>query len=144
MAAKASDPTQEEIFLKQWEEQNHVEVGARSVPATQEEEGEKFAKAMSMLDNLLAASSEYHRRMAAIQQDVIKAQEPVHFDGTLRDYQLEGFQWLIARFLFGEGAILVRQHFPHSTGTTHLRSYFAGRRNGTRQNGSNNCFTCMA
>ena len=47
-----------------------------------------------------------------LNNDVIEAQEPAGFrNGTLRDYQLLGFRWLVARFLFGEGAILVCE-FP--------------------------------
>ncbi len=94
----------EDAFLNEWSSKSLDDDVASALAETEETQ---FRGAMDMLDKLLAASSVYHERMSAINDGVIQAQQPTAFVGTLRNYQLDGFRWLVARFLFGEGAILV-------------------------------------
>jgi hypothetical protein len=98
----------EEQFLEEWSTKLDDSQLAAAMQETQEVQ---FRSAMGMLDKLLTASSVYHERMSQINDSVIREQKPASFVGTLRHYQEEGFRWLVARFLFGEGAILVSTPF---------------------------------
>lgn len=104
-AGGAVEEAAEDAFLEEWAGAAPEDELAAAHAATEEDQ---FRAAMGMLDQLLDASATYHERMSAINEDVIAQQEPTGLVGTLRGYQSEGFRWLVARFLFGEGAILVR------------------------------------
>jgi len=99
----------ENTFLQDWSVKSPLSDLQDALAETEETQ---FRGAMSMLDKLLSASSVYHERMSAINDSVIRAQKPTAFVGTLRNYQNDGFRWLVARFLFGEGAILVSRVSP--------------------------------
>ena len=99
-----SEEKAEDDFLQNWSAKSPADDLKAAMEETEESQ---FRGAMDMLDKLLAASSVYHERMSAINDSVIQAQKPTSFVGNLRKYQHDGFRWLVARFLFGEGAILV-------------------------------------
>ena len=67
---------------------------------------------MAVLNDTIAKAEGYHAAMSASEavRRMLSSPDlrslPASFTGTLRPYQQEGFQWLVARFLIGESGIL--------------------------------------
>ena len=71
-----------------------------------------YASALSVIDSTIGRAQTYSERMTGMKHNqhtdagLMITTQPHNFNGQLRDYQLEGFRWIVRRAFAGESIIL--------------------------------------
>jgi SNF2 family DNA or RNA helicase len=71
-----------------------------------------YSAALSVIDKTIERAQTYSQRMLGMQgsnlsdEEMLVKEQPKNLRGTLRDYQLEGFRWIVRRAFAGESIIL--------------------------------------
>ena len=71
-----------------------------------------YAAALAVIDNTISRAQTYSERMTGMSSNQFSdaqlklGAQPANLCGELRDYQLEGFRWIVCRAFAGESIIL--------------------------------------
>ena len=99
-------------------ERGTLKVADAAVPAVQE---------LISTDVPLEATARWHESLRRLESLADwTPQQPKELDATLRDYQLEGFQWLARLSAWGVGGVLGRRHGARQDGSDSGRSSGTG------------------